>query len=1043
MAYATVDAMAQYSAEVNARFEVLSGQVQNALTNAVNMIDTKIGEKFTIAEAAFAEERARVEARISAMTSDLSSATSSLQGMTSTQVQALAEQVNGINARESTFKDLLTDIHVRNAKEWEAKHLELQKNIETTKEAMNKLVGETKFMKDRMGQMGQAQMGQASSSGGGAAEFHDMSGKSRRAQKIKIPNQRDWAIETLKDKATAGAKDQGYAAWRENFERQIGGVWMGLDKVLVRIRDEKVTVDKETFEKYIGDEDVLSGDFEYHPDDWAYSFLSKKISLLMYQFLDINLHKTLAEARSGCGFKMYRLIDKQLDPQSDDLEGTMQQSVMAAAMVKCKTLNEEVSAVKEVQARIREWKRRCGITDSLLSSDSEKRIAHDAQVKVYATMVYANILTENTKRYIGLTEKGKQARTDIEMARECVEDLIKLEVGSRPVKMDLSAMIRPDDDQRWTETEWNEYDNEWYGDWPESPTEEKEFTENPSLDAFNQKGKGKDGKGGKSKGKGKGWNSWNSWNNWGNNSKGKGKDGKGGKGKDGKGWNNWQVGGKGSGTAPNPTSGTWVERRKCNICDVVGHIARDCPEKARLKTLVNTSVPGAQPPPASMATGKPSFCMLYARPRLTACENPKACGQSCGNVMRTVDSAKVVVKTELPAVLHNRYQALKDATAANEDDDAADDPSAQESDRAEVGLPPPSSTKSKKKRGRMQRLRRLPQREKRIRFKADAQIAKDESVVEEGVHGNGSDVDCIEATVIRGDNTSQPEFVVQTPPVQERASWADESEASDSVDNSQEARLGLVEGCSQPLMMAAGEGINQDDARSNTEPKPTVSGCHSELEKIALENFTKFRAEHGFKSNCTIDDVRNSSAGVATWAKGIKDHVTEFEGSDTIMKVGRGYASAGLCGLWARQALMAASAMPQWERVVLTVDSGASDTVIPPHIARNLPLLHSNKVGIEYEVANGGVVINLGEKRAEMKLKEDDTSSMIMSFQVVEVHKPLLAVSRLVEAGHDVRFNEKDPHILLSTGTKVPMKNNMGTYEVEVWIYNPGFAGPR
>ena len=71
-----------------------------------------------------------------------------------------------------------------------------------------------------------------------------------------------------------------------------------------------------------------------------------------------------------------------------------------------------------------------------------------------------------------------------------------------------------------------------------------------------------------------------------------------------------------------------------------------------------------------------------------------------------------------------------------------------------------------------------------------------------------------------------------------------------------------------------------------------------------------------------------------------------------------------------------------------------SDTVLQQCIARNVPLLQSSKVGIEYEVANGGVVINMGEKRAEMKLRESDQQSLIMSFQVVEVHKPVLAVSK-------------------------------------------------
>ena len=89
------------------------------------------------------------------------------------------------------------------------------------------------------------------------------------------------------------------------------------------------------------------------------------------------------------------------------------------------------------------------------------------------------------------------------------------------------------------------------------------------------------------------------------------------------------------------------------------------------------------------------------------------------------------------------------------------------------------------------------------------------------------------------------------------------------------------------------------------------------------------------------------------------------------------------------------------------------------------------------------MVTNLDAKRAEMKMREDDSVSMIMSFQVVEVHKPLLAAFRLVQNWHVVNFNKMEPRILSSTGVKVPMKCNMGTKEVEVYILNPGFTGPR
>ena len=74
----------------------------------------------------------------------------------------------------------------------------------------------------------------------------------------------------------------------------------------------------------------------------------------------------------------------------------------------------------------------------------------------------------------------------------------------------------------------------------------------------------------------------------------------------------------------------------------------------------------------------------------------------------------------------------------------------------------------------------------------------------------------------------------------------------------------------------------------------------------------------------TIKHVRESSAGIRGW---LDYH------PDAFVNVGKdGLASANLCRLWTRQALCAASEKPHWEKVVLTVDSGASDTVIPPQL---------------------------------------------------------------------------------------------------------------
>ena len=56
----------------------------------------------------------------------------------------------------------------------------------------------------------------------------------------------------------------------------------------------------------------------------------------------------------------------------------------------------------------------------------------------------------------------------------------------------------------------------------------------------------------------------------------------------------------------------------------------------------------------------------------------------------------------------------------------------------------------------------------------------------------------------------------------------------------------------------------------------------------------------------------------------------------------------------------------EWELIVFAVDAVP---LIPlsPSLGKELPLVDSDKVGLEYEVANGAVVVNLGEKHAEVR----------------------------------------------------------------------------
>ena len=228
--------------------------------------------------------------------------------------------------------------------------------------------------------------------------------------------------------------------------------------------------------------------------------------------------------------------------------------------------------------------------------------------------------------------------------------------------------------------------------------------------------------------------------------------------------------------------------------------------------------------------------------------------------------------------------------------------------------------------------------------------------------------------------------------------------------------------------------ISHGDWPITFEERSDIDAFRASFDKKELiEATSKYEKFQGLPAgSATFNQVQESCAGIQGWIDYNPDVMYQVgkKGARTVQ-------SADLCGLWARQALMVASESPQWERLVLTVDSGASDTVIPPSVACNLPLLHSPRVGIEYEVANGGVLTNLGERQGKVIMSRDSDAPFLMSFQVVKVHKPLLAVSRLVAAGHEVHFDKENPHILLSTGQKPPMLCNGGTYEVEIWIENP------
>ena len=138
-----------------------------------------------------------------------------------------------------------------------------------------------------------------------------------------------------------------------------------------------------------------------------------------------------------------------------------------------------------------------------------------------------------------------------------------------------------------------------------------------------------------------------------------------------------------------------------------------------------------------------------------------------------------------------------------------------------------------------------------------------------------------------------------------------------------------------------------------------------------------------------------------------------------------------------------------WEKITLTMDSGAAETVIPTNMCPYVPTKPSDgsRKGVEYEVASGHTIPNTGEKTLNVVTTEGQRRSLTM--QVCEVNKALVSISKTCRAGHRVVFDDDGSYVQNKvTGEKTFMQHANNTYTLDVWVkkgqpqQQPGFTRP-
>ena len=130
----------------------------------------------------------------------------------------------------------------------------------------------------------------------------------------------------------------------------------------------------------------------------------------------------------------------------------------------------------------------------------------------------------------------------------------------------------------------------------------------------------------------------------------------------------------------------------------------------------------------------------------------------------------------------------------------------------------------------------------------------------------------------------------------------------------------------------------------------------------------------------------------------------------------------------------------RWEIIDMAVDSGASETVIGEEMLQSVQTKEgdASRRGVQYEVANGVRIPNLGEKRFKGHIVKGMARNL--TAQVCEVNKALLSVKRIVQAGNKVVFDADGSYIEdKSTGEKMWLREENGMYMLRMWVKTAGF----
>ena len=120
------------------------------------------------------------------------------------------------------------------------------------------------------------------------------------------------------------------------------------------------------------------------------------------------------------------------------------------------------------------------------------------------------------------------------------------------------------------------------------------------------------------------------------------------------------------------------------------------------------------------------------------------------------------------------------------------------------------------------------------------------------------------------------------------------------------------------------------------------------------------------------------------------------------------------------------------------MDSGAMITAMNKEECPNVPVEDSQakKMGVKYEVANGTLISNEGQKR--LNGVTEDGATFGITAQICGVTKPLMSVDQVCGAGNQVIFDDDGSFIRNKhTGATAAIKKEGKRYIFPLWVRKP------